>query len=199
VCGDPAVIVELSRCRIYEDGRADVQVVPVMHAKFSRVWEREGSHRLMEAEAFVAPRIRRWPPATLVDAQRVKTSAFLLRAPRLPPLGIEFRIHLFEPRYYTMMAELTQDLAFLAYRSGMVIPDGKVPRPQFIYACGRNCAPGEKALVVEVRRCHLRGNMTADVSVVPIQRGIIEHVEEFPLSVQTAKITMRIQNTLEII
>ena len=197
VCGDPAVIVELSRCRIYDDGRADVSIVPVMHAKFSRVWEREGSHSLMEAEATIAPPICHRPPATLGDAQLLKASAFLLRAPRLPPLGIEFRLHLFEPRYYTMMAELTQDLAFLAYRSGMVIPDGKVPRPQFIYACGRNCAPGEKALVVEVRRCYLRGNMTADVTVLPIQLGTIEHVEEFPISIQTAEITMKIHETLE--
>lgn len=197
VCGDPAVIVELSRCRIYDDGRADVSIVPVMHAKVSRVWEREGSHTLMEAEATIAPPICRRPPATLGDAQLLKASAFLLRAPRLPPLGIEFRLHLFEPRYYTMMAELTQDLAFLAYRSGKVIPDGKVPRPQFIYACGRNCAPGEKALVVEVRRCYLRGNMTADVTVLPIQLGTIEHVEEFPLSIKTAEITMRIHETLE--
>ena len=104
VCGDPAVIVELNRCRIYDDGRADVSIIPVMHAKFSRVWEREGSHSLMEAEATIAPPICRRPPATLGDAQLLKASAFLLRAPRLPPLGIEFRLHLFEPRYYLSSA-----------------------------------------------------------------------------------------------
>ena len=196
VSGDPAIIVELVRCRIYDDGRADITIIPVIHARISRVWEREGGYRLMEAEAACAPRIRQRSPSSLGDPQLVTGPVFRMRSPRAHQLGIELRLILFEPRYFSMIAELTQDLDE-AYRTGVIIPMKKSPRPRFIYAYGRNCMPGEKALVVEVRKCRIKGDMTADVTVVPVQTGIIETVQEFPLTIQTAQVTLRISETLE--
>ena len=204
VSGDPAVIVELVRCHIYDDGRADVTIVPVMHCRINSTWEREGSYRLMEAEATAAPRIRQRSPVSLCDPQFVAGPVFHMHSSNTPQLGIEFRLRLFEPRYFSMMAELTQDLDE-TYRAGVAIPHNssnfgsnrKISRPQFIYAYRRNCLPSEEALVVEVRRCHVRGDMTANVTCVAIQKGTIETVEESPNTLQAAKVTVRIRESLE--
>ena len=103
-----------------------------------------------------------------------------------------------------MMAELTQDLDE-TYRTGVAIPHNSsnfgsnrnISRPRFIYAVRRNCSPGEEALVVEVRRCHVRGDMTANITCVAIQKGTIETVEESPNTLQTAKVTVRILESLD--
>ena len=103
-----------------------------------------------------------------------------------------------------MVAELTQDLNE-KYRTGVAIPhdssifggNRKISRPHFIYAYRRNCSPGEEALVVEVRRCHVRGDMTANITCVAIQKGTIETVEESPNTLQTAQVTVRIRESLE--
>ena len=92
-----------------------------------------------------------------------------------------------------------------AYRTGVAIPnnannfgsDRKIPRPQFIYAHHRNFSLGEEALVVEVRRCHVRGDMTANVTCIAIQKGIIDKVEESPNTLQTAKVTVRVRKSLD--
>ena len=204
VSGDPAVIVELVQCRIYDDGRADVTIVPVMHCRINSTWEREGSYRLMEAEATAAPRIRQRSPDSLGDPQFATGSVFHMNSSNIPQLGIEFRLRLFEPRYFSMVAELTQGLDE-KYRTGVAIPhdlsifgsNREISRPHFIYAYRRNCSPGEEALVVEVRRCHVRGDMTANITCVAIQKGTIETVEESQNTLQTANVTVRIRESLE--
>lgn len=204
VSGDPAVIVELVRCHIYDDGRADVTIVPVMHCRINSTWEREGSYRLMEAEATAAPRVRQRSPVSLGDPQFAVGPVFHMHSSNSPQLGIEFRLRLFEPRYFSMMAELTQDLDE-TYRTGVAIPHSssnfgsnrKIFRPQFIYAYRRNYSPDEEALVVEVRRCHVKGDMTANVTCVAIQKGTVETVEESPNTLQAAKVTVRIRESLD--
>lgn len=203
VPGDPAVIVELVRCRIYNDGRADVTIVPVMHCRVNSTWERGGTYRLMQAEATAAPRIRQRSPVSLGDPQFGSGPVLHMYSSNSPQLGIEFRLRLFEPRYSSMVMELTQDLDE-AYRTGMAIPHSSsnfgsnrnISRPRFIYAVRRNCSPGEEALVVEVRRSHVRGG-TANVTCVAIQKGTIEKVEESPNTRQAAKVTVRIRESLE--
>lgn len=204
VSGDPAVIVELVRCHIYDDGRADVTIVPVMHCRINSTWEREGSYRLMEAEATAAPRVRQRSPVSLGDPQFAVGPVFHMHSSNSPQLDIEFRLRLFEPRYFSMMAELTQDLDE-TYRTGVAIPHSssnfgsnrKIFRPQFIYAYRRNYSPDEEALVVEVRRCHVKGDMTANVTCIAIQKGTVETVEESPNTLQAAKVTVRIRESLD--
>lgn len=46
----PACLVEVQRCMIYENGRADVLLMPVAHIKMERVWQEPNTGRLLFAQ-----------------------------------------------------------------------------------------------------------------------------------------------------
>jgi len=206
VSGDPAAIVELTRCRIFDDGRADVTIVPVRHARLSRIWERDGGHGLIEAEALAVPRIRQRGISSRGRPDQVVTGpAFCMPRSAPPELGIEFGLHLFPLQQIVMLFRLTNGRSE-QYRRGVPIPDIEsalggtkqlhVPRGRFIYAYGpRRLQIGEDALVVELRRCRIKADRTADVTVIPVQLGTIVNVDT--LSLEAPEVTVKVRTSLE--
>ena len=124
----------------------------------------------------------------------IKYTAPLFRMPGVVQLGIPIRLHLFEPRYRLLIGEVMSKFP-QEYKTGIEIPneeddDDKTnmsllnngySTPTFLYA-NKPLHTGNTAMIVEVRRCAIHPNDTADVELIPIQCVRIETVWERPHS-----------------
>lgn len=121
----------------------------------------------------------------------IKYTSPLFRMPGAVRLGIPIRLHLFEPRYRLLIMEVMSKFP-QEYQTGIEIPkdDDKTKismlnngysTPTFLYA-NKPLYSGNTAMIVEVRRCIIHPNFTADVELIPIQCVRIEKAWERPQS-----------------
>jgi len=99
---------------------------------------------------------------------------------RKPPLGYVFQLHLFEPRYRLLIKEVMAGRP-ASENNGMRI--SSLPKPTFLFCYGpQPIKPGSPGCIVEIRRCVLQYNGTAEILVVPKHFVVIEELHERPSS-----------------
>lgn len=89
-------------------------------------------------------------------------------------LGHSFGLHFFEPRYRHLIATVMR-----GYES-QGEPLEEEEGPTFLYAHTSPLAPMAVACVVQVQRCHIYPDGSADVTLVPIHYVWLEKIREIP-------------------
>ena len=160
---DVACVVEVRRCLIRRDGIADISIVPIQWAILTELVQRPESGGLRDAVIMRAPR-------------RIRLPAFCMRTHLI--LGQEIRIRLFEDRYKTLIAEVMAGRTG-EERNGSTISE---PPPQFVFFCSNRFKEGSVACLVDIERCRIHGDGSAQVTVVPTSWVLVESVEKRPKS-----------------
>lgn len=93
-------------------------------------------------------------------------------------IGQEVILRLFEPRYRLLIADT---MAGRTDNERMGFPLS-VPRPRFLFACKAGGWRQRVACIADIRRCDLRPEGIADVSIVPIKWVLMEDVSIRPES-----------------
>ena len=89
-------------------------------------------------------------------------------------LGHSFGLHFFEPRYRHLIATVMRGFE----SQGEPLDDEE--GPTFLYAHTSPLAPLAVACVVQVQRCHIYPDGSADVTLVPIHYVWLERIREIP-------------------
>lgn len=84
----PACLVEVQRCMIYENGRADVLLMPVAHIKMERLWQQPNTGRLHFAQCIRVGTSHQGEERSLVgnDVREIRRLGF--RSDTCPPCCI---------------------------------------------------------------------------------------------------------------
>jgi Lon protease-like protein len=98
---------------------------------------------------------------------RFKGGMFIMRGN--VQLGEPYALHLFEPRYRLLIAEIMRTQSDSARRGGRVSPD-----VQFIHANRGPLAPTTPAVLVQVQRCEMYADGRADVVLMPVSHVWLE-------------------------
>lgn len=97
--------------------------------------------------------------------------------PGFVSLGTRFQLHLFEPRYRLLIAEVMRGWPEAARRGGRIEPSPSTGSlPTFIYGHVSPLAATTPACLVEVHHCEIFPNGTADVELNPVAYVWLERV-----------------------
>lgn len=112
----------------------------------------------------------------LVDHKPDSLPVFSMYYPAV--VGEEISIRLFEPRYRLLIKEIMAGRPDQE-RNGYPL---SMPRPKFLFACRSDTWRKTVTCVVEVRRCQIRRDGIADITIVPISWTIMKKLWKRPQS-----------------
>ena len=165
VVGDPVFVVEILRCKLQKNGRAMVAIKPVQQTRIQSIEVRPNCYALLDATVQTCKRTfsdLRFPVLCVAAMEHI------------PLLFASLELFIFEDRYRRMMREImaTGDESSIAGRAS------------FILAHTGTVATGDAAMLVEVRKCVVHPDGTANVELVPILKGSLRDTVERPDSGQ---------------
>mmetsp|Transcript_37390 Transcript_37390/g.112021 ORF Transcript_37390/g.112021 Transcript_37390/m.112021 type:complete len:581 (+) Transcript_37390:278-2020(+) len=192
VPGDPALIVEVVKCKIHRDGRADVNLAFTRRGTITSIVGRPNSNRLIDAIIKTEPRRAKERYArdcVVCPLSTFHGPVFIMRTSSDPHMGVEIGLHLFEARYQLLVRETTEKLP-ATHKRGRPMPipinDGIneiKQRPRFLWAFGvGGLSVGAPAVLVEIRRCRIMANGMADITIVPVKNARVTQYAERPES-----------------
>lgn len=158
--GDPVFLVEILRCKLKRDGRALLTILPVLQTRIQAMHVRPNSFALLDATVQTCKR------RALGDTQ-LRLPVFCISAMgRIPQLFSSIELVVWEDRYRRLVREIMETES--------------TNRPRFILAPSGTVTSGETALLMEVRKCALHPDGTANIELVAIAKGLLRNAVERP-------------------
>ncbi|GKY99314.1 hypothetical protein MPSEU_000886500 [Mayamaea pseudoterrestris] len=112
------------------------------------------------------------------DFIRFRGPVFIMQAQI--QIGEEYGLHLFEPRYRLLVAEVMRNQPETARQDGELDP--LLPPAVFIHAHRVSPREGNAAMIVEIRRCLVYADGSADVLLAPLSYVWLEKLRIRPNS-----------------
>jgi len=161
--GDPVFLVEIQRCKIKHNGRALITILPILQTRIQSMQMRPNSCALLDAT------VQTFKRCTLGDDE-LRLPVFCISAlselGHIPQLHSSIELVVQQERRRRLVRE--------------IMDTESTNRPRFILAPTGIVDTGEAALLMEVRKCLIHPDGTANIDVVAIAKGRLRDAIERP-------------------